>query len=192
MSDLDSLDDEPEHHHDDGGSVRRTLWKQAPYIAALILAISGVAYSNISHQPLIGYWEFLAIAMGLMCIVTQWEYADDRNARFRLVITQVLHWAAVLVTMNIMVMFRVRSLIPDQSLSLVLLALLALGTFLAGINFLSLPIGFLGLAMVLTVPAIAWLTQSFLFLLLIVVLLIGLGVALWPARGGRRTRVHDD
>jgi len=51
--------------------------------------------------------------------------------------------------------------------SLVLLMLLALGTFLAGINLLSVQICFLGLAMALAVPAIAWLKQSALFLLLV-------------------------
>ena len=35
---------------------------------------SGVAYANISHQPLVGYWEFLALAMGAL-------YASLRNGR---------------------------------------------------------------------------------------------------------------
>jgi hypothetical protein len=156
------------------------LWRQAPYIVALVLAIFGVAYSNISHQPLIGYWEFLAVAIGLMCIVTQWQTISGQRDRFRLIGTQALHWAAVLVAMNIMVLFRVQSMLPAPAISLVLLTLLALGTFLAGVNFLSLQICFLGLAMALAVPAIAWLTQSFLFLILAGLLLVGLGVALWP------------
>ena len=94
--------------------------------------------------------------------------------------------------MNIMVLFRVRSMIPDPAISLVLLSMLALGTFLAGINFFSVQIAFLGLAMALTVPAIAWLTQSFLFLLLIGVLLVGLGVAFWPARRRSRPSGRDN
>jgi hypothetical protein len=96
--------------------------------------------------------------------------------------TQALHWAAVLVSMNIMVLSRVQSMFPAPAISLVLLTLLALGTFLAGVSFLSPQICFLGLAMALAVPAIAWLTQSFLFLVLIAVLLIGLGMAFWPGR----------
>ena len=57
--------------------------------------------------------------------------------------------------------------------------LLALGTFLAGINLLSLPICFLGLALALSVPAIAWLLAA--------VLLIGLGITFWPRRGKNYT-----
>jgi hypothetical protein len=58
-------------------------WK-LPYIAVLTLAVSGVANTNISHQPLVGYWEFLALATGVLCVVTDWENAQDRQARFRL------------------------------------------------------------------------------------------------------------
>ncbi len=157
-----------------------------PYIAALVLAVAGVAYTNLSQQPLVGYWEFLAVAVGVVCIVTQWEFAPDKSARFRLMWTQTIHWAAVLVAMNIMVLSRVQSILPAQAISLVLLIILALGTFLAGVGFLSLQICFLGLAMALAVPAIAWLTQSFLFLVLAAALVIGLGVAFWPSRANRR------
>ena len=65
--------------------------------------------------------------------------------------------------------------------------MLALGTFLAGVNFLSLQICFLGLAMALAVPAIAWFKQSALFLVLAAILLIGLGMAFWPRRTDKHT-----
>src|SRR5271165_7381269 len=123
----------------DSGSLTSRLWRQAPYVIALSLAIFGVAYSNISHQPLIGYWEFLALAIGLTCIATQWQAVPERSDRFRLLGTQALHWAAVLVAMNIIVLFRVQSLFPAPAVSLVLLTILALGTFLAGVALPSVP-----------------------------------------------------
>jgi hypothetical protein len=60
--------------------------------------------------------------------------------------------------------------------------LLALGTFLAGLGFLSIQICFLGLAMALAVPAISWVQQSVLFLVLAAVFLIGLGMIFWSGR----------
>jgi hypothetical protein len=96
--------------------------------------------------------------------------------------TQALHWATFLVMMNIMLLPHVQSMVPAPANSLVLLMLLALGTFLAGVNLLSLQICFLGLAMAFAVPAIAWLKQSALFLVLAAVLLIGLGITFWPHR----------
>src|SRR5262249_16052166 len=143
---------------------------------------SGVAYSTISNQPLAGYWEFLALATGILCVMTQWSKVEGKDARIQLMWMQALHWGAILITMNIVLFSGVRQLLPGLGTSLVLLTLLALGTFLAGIHLLSLPIAFLGLAMALTVPAIAWFKQSALFLLLGAVLLIGLALAFWPRR----------
>jgi hypothetical protein len=131
--------------------------------------------------------------MCAVCVVTEWPQADDREARVQRVLKQVLHWGAVLVAMNIMLLSGVQQLLPSPATSLVLLMLLALGTFLAGLNLSSLQICFLGVAMALAVPAIAWFKQSALFLLLGAVLLIGLGLTFWPrGRGGDRARKLGD
>ena len=98
--------------------------------------------------------------------------------------TQALHWLAVLVTMNIMLFSGVQQLLPTLATSLVLLILLALGTFVAGVHLLSLQVGFLGLALALAVPAISWVKQSALFLLLVAaVFFIGLAMAFWSYWG---------
>jgi hypothetical protein len=52
-----------------------TVLRNLPYVAALALAIFGVAYSNFSGHPINGYWEFLAIAMGIVCVATGWPNA---------------------------------------------------------------------------------------------------------------------
>lgn len=155
------------------------LWQQLPYIIALVLAVAGVAYTNASHQPLVGYWEFLALAIGVVCVINKWPELDSKEARWRLIWTQAMHWVAVLVTMNIVLVSGVQQLLPTPATSLVLLTLLALGTFLAGVSLLSPQIAFLGLAMGGTVPAISWLQQSIIFFLLGAVLLIGLGITFW-------------
>jgi hypothetical protein len=87
--------------------------------------------------------------------------------------------------MNIMLVSGVQQLLPTPATSLVLLVLLALGTFLAGVSLLSLQIAFLGLAMALAVPAISWLQQSVIFFLLGATLLIGLGITFWLSQDRR-------
>ena len=52
--------------------MTRFLWQQLPYVVALVLAVAGVAYTNASHQPLVGYWEFLALAIGVVCVIDKW------------------------------------------------------------------------------------------------------------------------
>ena len=168
------------------------LWQQLPYIVALLLAIAGVAYTNVSHQPLTGYWEFLALAIGVVCVVTKWPEIEGRESQIRLVWTQALHWIAVLVTMNIMLVSGVQQMLPTPATGLVLLTLLALGTFLAGVSLLSLQIAFLGLAMGAAVPAISWLKQSILFFLLGAVLLIGLAISFWLRQDQQPSRNSSD
>jgi len=161
------------------------LRQQLPYIIVLVLAIIGVAYTNASHQPLAGYWEFLALAIAVVCIITKWPELEDRHTQFQLIWTQAVHWIAVLVTMNIILVSGVQRLLPTPATSLVLLTLLALGSFLAGLSLLSLRLCFLGVAMMAAVPAISWLKQSILLFLLAAVLVIGLGMTFW-LRGDRR------
>ena len=180
---MTELDASSGHAEDHSASKIGVVGRQLPFLAILALAIGGVAYTNISQRPLVGYWEFLAIAMGIVCVVTQWSELEDKQARFRLMWIQALHWLAVLVTMNIMLLSGVQQLLPTLATSLVLLMLLALGTFLAGVHLRSLQIGFLGVALALAVPAISWVKQSALFLILAVVFFVGLAMAFWSYWG---------
>jgi hypothetical protein len=163
-------------------SVGSFLRRKLPFIAVLALAVFGVAYQNISSRPLVGYWEFLALATGILCVVTAWDDTEGRSAHYRLIGTQVAHWAAILLAMNMLLWSDLRQMLPAPATSLVLLTLFALGTFLAGVNLMSLEICFLGLAMALAVPAIAWFKQSALFLLLGAVFVMGLLLNFWPRR----------
>jgi hypothetical protein len=157
-----------------------TVLRNLPYVATLALAIFGVAYSNFSGHPINGYWEFLAIGMGIVCVATGWPNAPERQTRFKLLWTQAAHWVAILVAMNIVLLEGFRQVLPVQAVGLVLLLLLGTGTFLAGIYLLSLRICFLGLAMGMSIPAMTWLKQASLLLLLAGVAIAGLAIAFWP------------
>lgn len=196
---MTELDVSSGHTEDHSASKISLVRRQLPFLAILALAIGGVAYANVSQRPLVGYWEFLAIVMGLVCVITQWPELEDKQARIRLMWTQALHWLAVLVTMNIILLSGVQQLLPTLATSLVLLILLALGTFVAGVHLLSLQIGFLGLALALAVPAISWVKQSALFLILALMFLVGLAMAFWsywsdthPVSSQRRTAAFPD
>ncbi len=167
------------------------LWlKELPYITVLALTILGVAYTSISHQPLVGYWEFLALAMAVVCIGTGWVHAHSKEVRFRMLWTQVLHWLAFLVAMNIIVLSDVQRLLTAPGTGLALLMLLALGTFVAGIH-VSWQICVLGLAMALAVPAIAWLTTYALFLVLGIAALAGIAMTfMWRQSDAGTSKVH--
>jgi hypothetical protein len=100
--------------------------------------------------------------------------------------TQALHWLAFLVAMNIVLLPDVQIMLSAPATGLSLLMLLALGTFVAGVH-VSWHICALGIAMALFVPAVAWLTESSLFLVLGAVTLVGVGMTFWWRLRDRHT-----
>jgi hypothetical protein len=165
-------------------SPRTFLMREWPYLLMLILALFGVAYTSFSHAPMATYWIALAPFIGLLCVMTRWKDAGTRDERMRLVWTQVLHWAAVLLAMHLMFVADVSRMMNADASALAALTLLALGTFTAGVHIGAWRICLVGIILGVGVPAIAWLEQSALFLLLIVAVLAG-GIAPFLWRGSR-------
>ena len=167
---------------DEADSLKRKtgrLHSKLPYLGVLLLAILGVAYTSITGSPLYGYWEFLALAVGAACIFIGWRQTDDKRARKQIVVTQALHWTAFLIAMNIILWPSVNTFLNGPATGLALMLLLALGTFVAGVH-VSADIAILGVALALTVPAIAWLKKSALLLALVGLVVGGLAVLFRP------------
>jgi hypothetical protein len=165
-----------------------SLWlRELPYMVVLILTLFGVAYASFSRQSMVGYWEFLAPVIGVLCVIIGWPHAHDRAARLRLIWTQALHWLAFLVAMNLLLLSGVASMLSPDATGLTILTLLALGTFVAGVHTQAWQICALGMVMGLGVPAIAWIERSALLLLLAVVALAAIGAALWWGASRKRT-----
>jgi hypothetical protein len=90
----------------------------------------------------------------------------------RLVWTQALHWGAVLLAMHLMFVADVSRMMNADASALAALTVLALGTFTAGVHIAAWRICLVGIALGVGVPAIAWLEQSTLLLLLVFVVLV--------------------
>jgi hypothetical protein len=157
-----------------------SFWiRELPFSFVLILTLLGVAYTSLLKQPIMGYWEFLASVIGLVCVGFGWSSANDRNARIQLIATQALHWAAFLLAMNMILLPSVQTILNANATGLAVLMLLALGTFTAGVSIRSWQICLLGIIMALCVPAAAWIVASALIVTLISVAAIAIGVVLW-------------
>jgi hypothetical protein len=164
------------------------LVREWPYLLVFVLAIFGVAYTSFAKTPLTKYWIVLAPFIGLICVVTRWRDAGNREQRVRLIWTQALHWGAVLVAMHLMFVADVRRMMNADSSALAALTVLALGTFTAGVHIAAWRICLVGIVLGLGVPAIAWLEQSALLLLLLAVVLVAvIAPFLWR---DRRTGEH--
>jgi hypothetical protein len=102
----------------------RFLLRELPYLAVLALALFGVAYTSFSGRQLNGFWEFLAIATGVVCVATAWPGAQERETRLKLVGTQAAHWATILVAMNLVLWPSFQQLMPVPATGMVLLMVL--------------------------------------------------------------------
>jgi len=134
----------------------------------LALALFGVAYTSFSQAPVRGYWLALGPFIGLTCVIAGWRAAGSREKRFELVWTQTMHWCAVLLTMELMLVADVAHMMNGDAKALSARTALALGTFTAGLHG-AWRVCFVGVVFGLGVPGIAWLEQSALLILLIIV-----------------------
>ena len=153
------------------------LLRTLPYLVVLALTIAGVAFTSITRTPLIRYWELLAVATAIICVTTGWP-DHDKEGRFELVWKQAAHWTAIIVAMRIVLLPDIQTMYTGPATGYTLLLLLALGTFLAGLN-ISFQLCALGFAMAVAVPAMLWLKQTALLAFLIVAAIVGIGVAFW-------------
>lgn len=157
---------------------RRGFWiNELPYLVILALTLGGVGYSSMARQPLVHYWEFIAVFIAVVCIVAGWRDAHGSQARWRLVWTQALHWGAFLVAINLVLLPNVQRIANSDITSLAILLLLALGTFIAGVHIASWRMCANGVIMALGVPAVAWLDRSALFVSLVVIGVAGITAA---------------
>ena len=151
---------------------RAFLTREWPYLLVLLLALFGVGYTSFSKTPITTYWVFLAPFIGVICVVTRWRDAANREQRLHLVWTQALHWGAVLLAMRLIFVTDVTRMMNADASALAALTVLALGTFTAGVHIAAWRICLVGIVLGVGVPGIAWLEQSTLLLLLVAVVLV--------------------
>lgn len=153
--------------------------RELPFCLVLLLTIGGVAYTTFSRQRIFIYWEILAPIVGIVCVWYGWPAASDSGGRLRLIAAQILHWIAFLLVMNMVFLASVQKSFNATSIGLAVFTLLALGTFTAGVHILSWQVCLLGVIMAFGIPAIAWVENSALLLLLVGAIIVVCGIAIW-------------
>lgn len=182
--DIDELLKAPEPSAPPAPAERASLWKREfPYLAILVLSAAGAGWVSLTREPIVRYWDLVAVVVAAVGIVEGWADAEERGGRWRLIWTQVLHWAAFLLAMNVVFLPSMQAVLTTDALSLTVLLLLALGTFVAGVHTASPLMAANGIFMGLCVPAIAWVDQTALVVgLVFVVVIAAVALVLWLRR----------
>jgi hypothetical protein len=157
-------------------SFGRWLLHDSPYILMLLLALGGVTVT----VP-IGYWMILTPVFGVICVVAGWRHVVTRQDRLRLMITQALHWGALIVAIIVLYDNGMQGMLSTNASALTMLTLLALGTFTAGVQARVWRTCAVGAILFLAVPGIGWLDQSAVLLVVVTLVIIGVGGLVWWA-----------
>lgn len=136
------------------------LFTNSPYIVMLLAALGGISYRAFSGRPILGYWEVLLVAFGALCILAGLPHARVRGQVFSLVWTQIVHWLAFLGATLLVSTSSVRSELDDDAISVLILTILALAVFLAGVHGRAWRLCVVGAVLASGIPAVTWIQSS--------------------------------
>lgn len=117
-----------------------------------------------------------------LSVFVQHRNGNRRGIDWDVVKNEFLHWGAVLVAMLLVFIGDVRQIMNADASALMILTILALGTFTAGLHG-AWRMCLIGGALALGVPLIAWIDEATLLLLLLAGVLIAILFVLFLSRG---------
>lgn len=156
-----------------GGGSRRLI-DNLPYAAMLALALAGV----VLRLPVL-YWVVLTPVFGLISVAEGWRHFANRAERLGLVCRLALDWCAVLLAVYLLCNSGVQGVLNANATSLAMMTLLALGTFVAGVQARVWQICTVGGVLFAAVPGLGWLDQSPLLLTFAACAILALAGAAW-------------
>jgi hypothetical protein len=163
----------------DKPDFRSWLLRELPYVAMLAFGLGGIVLTSFRGATMYDYWMALAPIYGVITVIAGWPKVDTGRMRTQLVVRQALHWLAFIAAMWLMFRPEVRGIVNDNATSLCLLLLLALGTFVAGVHAGAWRICAVGIFLALSLPAVAWIQDSSVLILVGALLLAAVAFAFW-------------
>jgi hypothetical protein len=154
--------------------LRNWLLEDSPYIAMLALVLLGVTVSMPG-----AYWVILTPVFGVICVVAGWRHFATQEERLQLAYTQALSWFALILTIYVMYSNVVQGILNENGTSLAMMTLLALGTFMAGLQARVWRICAVGAIILLAVPGVGWVHKSAVLLVIVTLGVVAVGGLTW-------------
>jgi hypothetical protein len=178
------VNQEPEVHELNAPRLdfRAFFIRDWPYIAMLGLAILGVALASVVRESMTTYWEILVPFFAAVCVFARWRDSQHQKMLGRLIWIEVLHWGAVIIAMNLVFVTDVSQIMNANATALMVMTLLALGTFTAGAQIGAWRICVVGVVLALGVPLVAWLQRAALLITLVGIVLVAVAAMFYLHR----------
>ncbi len=149
------------------------LLRESPHIAMLVLALVG-----ISFRVPVTYWLFMTPAFGIISILSGWPHFSTAEARLRMVCLQVLSWGALFLAIYALYANGTQTL-DSNAISISMITLLALGTFLAGMHAHAWRTCVVGGILFAIVPVLGWVDKSSINLIIGAVAILAVAAGTW-------------
>ena len=161
------------------GGVHRFLGiYEIVIIVLIVLSILGIGITDFSPADSYKYWVAMVPIFCGACLILEWSRVRGKGFKWTTILrTQLLHWAGLLVAVRLVFEMLHKGRLDNENTGLVILLLLALSVFLAGIHLgwrLCLVGGFLGAALVA-----ATYLEEYVWILLIIGLVVLAIALLW-------------
>ncbi|MCH9699703.1 MAG: hypothetical protein K0U68_16530 [Gammaproteobacteria bacterium] len=153
------------------------------FCGLVILALIGVVITDVSPEIAHAYWVGMLVVYGLSAMYCGKKRATIKGGLAGIVVKQIIHWTATLVAV-----LCVYSLLHTGSLSydetgIIILLIIALGTFLAGIQ-VGIYFYALGFLLALATVIVAY-VEEFMWIIVIAAMIIVVSVYFWNRRKNR-------
>ena len=153
-----------------GNTLKRYLGPNGVIMIMLaLLTIVGIGITDFSPQLSHWYWLAMVVITGIACVAMEWSRAREKGlGKAAILKTEVLIWLSVLLAVNLVYFLFHSGRLDSENTGLVILLILALATFLAGLR-LGWRLCILG-ALLAGALILATYVEEFLWIVLMVVL----------------------
>lgn len=104
-------------------------------IALILLSIIGIGVVDYFPQYSRHYWFAMVMVFAVACLILEWSRARGKGQKWTIIVkTQLLLWVGLLLAVQIVFLLQRTRGLNNENTGLIILLLLALTTFFAGIN----------------------------------------------------------
>ena len=145
-------------------------------IVLIILSIIGIAITDFSPTVSHRYWFAMVPIFAGACLLLEWSRARNKGLKLMTILrTQLLHWIGLLIAVRLVYLLLSTGRLDNENTGLIILLLLALTTFLAGIH-LGWRLCVLGTFLAFALVAAAYLEEYIWMLFIMAAVIIGVFV----------------
>lgn len=143
-------------------------------IALICLSIIGIAITDYSPENSRHYWIAMVVVFAGACLFLEWSRARDKGQEWATIMkNQILIWIGLFLAVNTVFLLQNARELNNENAGLIILLLLALTTFFAGVN-LGWRLMVVGLFLGLAVIGAALLAEYALIFIFIAVVIIAI------------------